>query len=183
MNSVASEHILGLDGIAIIVNESNPIERLDREQIMRIFTGQITDWSQVGPYRGKINLFARNDDSGMFDTFKSLVLEGKPLATAVQRFEDSRELSEAVANDPDGIGFIGLPYILSAKPIAVSRGEPSRCYLRGSAWPLKIIFCRGGSIFTRPRIRRTGTSAPSWSSRSPAEDRTWLALKVSLRRM
>ncbi len=120
MNSVASEHILGLDGIAVIVNVSNPIDQLDREQIMRIFTGQITDWSQVGAYRGKINLFARNDDSGTYDTFKSLVLGGEPLAKAVQRFEDSKELSEAVASDSNGIGFIGLPYILSSKPIAVS---------------------------------------------------------------
>ena len=120
MNGVASEHILGLDGIAVIVNVSNPIDQLNREQIMRIFTGQITDWSQVGPYRGKINLFARNDNSGTYDTFKSLVLGGKPLAFTVQRFEDSKELSEAVANDANGIGFIGLPYILSAKPIAVS---------------------------------------------------------------
>ena len=120
MTSVASEHILGLDGIAVIVNVSNPLDQLDKEQIMHIFTGQITNWSQVGPYRGTINLYARNDNSGTYDTFKSLVLGGKPMTAAVQRFEDSKELSESVANDPNGIGFIGLPYILSAKPIAVS---------------------------------------------------------------
>ncbi len=48
------------------------------------------------------------------------MLAGKALAPGAQRIEDSKDLSEAVANDPNGIGFIGLPYILSAKPIAVS---------------------------------------------------------------
>ncbi len=120
MTSVASEHILGLDGIAVIVNVSNPIDQLDKDQIMRIFTGGITEWSQAGAYHGAINVYARNDNSGTYDTFKSLVLAGKALAPGAQRIEDSKDLSEAVANDPNGIGFIGLPYILSAKPIAVS---------------------------------------------------------------
>lgn len=120
MTSEASEHVLGLDGIAVIVNVSNPIDKLDKDRIMRIFTGEITDWSQVGPYHGRIKLYAKNDNSGTYETFKDLVLAGKPLAKGAQRLEDSRDISEAVANDPNGVGFIGLPYILSAKPIAVS---------------------------------------------------------------
>ena len=69
---------------------------------------------------GPIKIYARNDNSGTYDTFKSLVLAGKPLAAGAQRIEDSKVLSDAVAADPYGIGFIGLPYIASAKPIAVS---------------------------------------------------------------
>jgi phosphate transport system substrate-binding protein len=120
MSSVANEHILGLDGIAVIVNPANPAAQLDKDKIRRIFTGEITDWSQVGSFSGAIRVYARNDNSGTYDTFKSLVLAGKPLAAGAQRIEDSKALSEAVAADPNGIGFIGLPYIASAKPIAVS---------------------------------------------------------------
>lgn len=120
MSSVLNEHILGLDGIAVIVNAANPANQLDKDKIMRIFTGEITDWSQVGAYRGAIKVYARNDNSGTYDTFKSLVLGGKPLASGAQRIEDSMALSDAVAADPYGIGFIGLPYIASSKPIAVS---------------------------------------------------------------
>jgi len=120
MSSVANEHILGLDGIAVIVNAANPADQLDKEKIMRIFTGEITDWSQVGSLNGAIKIYARNDNSGTYDTFKSLVLAGKPLAASAQRIEDSKALSDAVAADPYGIGFIALPYIQSAKPIAVS---------------------------------------------------------------
>jgi len=120
MASAANEHVLGLDGIAVIVNATNPSDKLDKEKIMRIFTGEISDWSQVGSLSGAIKIYARNDSSGTYDTFKSLVLAGKPLAPGAQRIEDSKALSDAVAADPNGIGFIGLPYIQSAKPIAVS---------------------------------------------------------------
>ncbi len=120
MTSVTNEHILGLDGIAVIVNASNPVNELDKDRIMRIFTGEINDWSKVGASRGTIKVYARNDNSGTYDTFKSLVLGGKPLAAGAQRIEDSKALSDAVAGDPNGIGFIGLPYIQSSKAIAVS---------------------------------------------------------------
>jgi phosphate transport system substrate-binding protein len=120
MSSVLHEHILGLDGIAVIVNAANPANQLDKDMIMRIFTGEITDWSQVGASKGAIKVYARNDNSGTYDTFKTLVLGGKPLAAGTQRIEDSKALSDAVAADPYGIGFIGLPYIQSSKPIAVS---------------------------------------------------------------
>jgi phosphate transport system substrate-binding protein len=120
MSSFANEHVLGLDGIAVIVSAANPAVQLDKDKIMRIFTGEITDWSQVGAYKGAIKIYARDDKSGTYDTFKSLVLGGKPLAAGAQRIEDSKALSDAVAADPNGIGFIGLPYIQSAKPIAVS---------------------------------------------------------------
>lgn len=120
MNSAANEHILGLDGIAVIVNPSNSTDRLSKEQIMKIFTGEMIDWSQLGSSHGAIKIYARDDNSGTYDTFKTLVLAGKPLAPGAQRFEDSKALSDAVAADPNGIGFIGLPYIQSAKPVAVS---------------------------------------------------------------
>jgi phosphate transport system substrate-binding protein len=120
MTSAGSEHIVGLDGIAVIVNASNPNSELRQDEIKRIFTGEITDWSQVGSSNGTINVYARSDNSGTYDTFKSLVLGGVPLISTARRFEDSNALSEAVSGDPNGIGFIGLPFVHDAKPIAVS---------------------------------------------------------------
>jgi phosphate transport system substrate-binding protein len=120
MTSIACEHVLGLDGIAIIVNPSNPIQELTRDQLAKIFSGEIASWSQVLSPKGTINLYARDDKSGTYDSFKSLVLGDKQLAGKAHRLEDSGALSDAVASDPDGIGFIGLPYIKSAKAVAVS---------------------------------------------------------------
>lgn len=125
LTSPASEHILALDGIAVIVNRENPIDSLTKEEIARIFSGAISNWSQVQSPRGAINVYARDDKSGTFDSFKSLVLGSRQLVDSVVRFEDSNLLSDAVARDPDGIGFIGLPYIRDAKAVAVSEaGAP-----------------------------------------------------------
>jgi phosphate transport system substrate-binding protein len=120
MTSPAAEHVLGLDGIAVIVNSSNPVRALSKEQIRGIFAGETTDWSQAGGQSGQIQVYARDSKSGTWDTFKSLVLGDTPLAGTAQRIEDSRQLSDRVANDPNAIGFVGLAFVRSAKAIAVS---------------------------------------------------------------
>jgi len=119
MTSPACEHVLALDGIAVVVSKSNAVASLSRKQIEAIFSGQTTDWSQVGGRPGSIAVYARDDKSGTYDTFKSLVLERAPLSPSAKRFEDSGALSDAVATDPNGIGFIGLPFVRSARAVPV----------------------------------------------------------------
>jgi len=120
MTSAASEHVVGLDGIAVIVSKANPVQSLTKDQIARVFAGEVSDWKQLGGPNAPIDVYARDDKSGTYDTFKALVLGSKKLVPGAKRFEDSRELSDSVAKDPNGIGFIGLPYIREAKAIAVS---------------------------------------------------------------
>ena len=141
MTSAGSEHILGLDGIAVIVNASNRLNELRKDEIRRIFTGDITDWSQVGSSRGAIKIYAADDQSGSFEAFKSLVLAGKQLAPSARRFEDSNALSEAVSGDQNGIGFVSMPYIHNAKSIAVSEKgttalKPTRLTVATEDYPL-----------------------------------------------
>jgi phosphate transport system substrate-binding protein len=119
MTSPACEHILGLDGIAVIVNRKNPVRTLAKDQIAQIFEGAIGNWLQVGGSDGAIHLYARDDKSGTYDTFRTLVLGSAPLATSAKRAEDSRKLSAAVAQDPNGIGFIGLTYVQETEALAV----------------------------------------------------------------
>lgn len=122
MTSPVCEHILGLDGIAVIVSGKNPVRALAKDQIAQIFKGEIGNWQQVGGSDGAIHLYARDDKSGTYDTFKTLVLGSAPLAPSAKRIEDSRKLSDAVAHDPNGIGFIGLAYVQEARAIAVYEG-------------------------------------------------------------
>jgi phosphate transport system substrate-binding protein len=119
MTSIASEHVLALDGIAVIVNKSNPIKTLTMSQLSDIFTGRIKDWSKIGGNPGPVTLYARDDKSGTYDTFKHFVLGKEKLADA-KRFESNSQLSDEVSNDPNGIGFTGLPYIKNSKAVAVS---------------------------------------------------------------
>ena len=122
LTSNASEHVLALDGIALIVHPSNPIRTLSIGQVADIFSGAVTDWSQVGGRAGTIAVYARDDKSGTWDFFNEAVLQkhGKTLTTNAQRFEDSGKLAESISSDPAGIGFIGLNYIGSNKVLALS---------------------------------------------------------------
>jgi len=120
MFSPACEIVLGLDGIAVFVNKSNPINALTKQQLADIFGGRTTDWSQVGGNPGPINLYAGDEKSGTFDTFKSLVLENRPLSTKALRYENSAKLSDEVAADVNGIGFTGMAFIRGSKPLAIS---------------------------------------------------------------
>lgn len=119
MTSPSNEHVIGLDGIAVIVHPSNRIATLTEDQVGAIFTGVVTDFKQVGGVAGAIHVLARDDKSGTYDTFKTLVLGKTPLVDGAKRFEDSAVLSTEVANDPSAIGFVGLATIGGAKAVAV----------------------------------------------------------------
>jgi phosphate transport system substrate-binding protein len=154
----ATEHVVALDGIAVIVHPNNPIASLDRAQLHDIFTGKITDWSAVGGVAGPITLFARDDKSGTFDTFKNLVLAKDPLAKAAHRLEASDALADAVASDPQAIGFIGLAYVRSAKAIAV--GDPGAPAMLPTSFTVTTegyMLARRLYWYTppRPRVART----------------------------
>jgi phosphate transport system substrate-binding protein len=141
IHSASVEHVLGLDGIAIIVNPSNPLSEVRKDTIKRIFTGEITDWSKVGSSHGAIQVYARDDQSGIFDSFRSLVLGGTQLTPSAHIYEDSNELSQAVSSDPNGIGFISLPFVHSAKSVAISdKGtgalKPTRLTVATEDYPL-----------------------------------------------
>lgn len=125
LKSPEAEHVIAIDGLAIILNPQNPLNTLNTEQLAQIFNGEVSHWEDVGGVDGAIHLYARDDQSGTYDTFKELVLNrrGKPLAVAAKRFESSEALSDAVSHDPQGIGFIGLPYVRQAKALAIVDGD------------------------------------------------------------
>jgi len=120
MTQYGSEHVIGLDGLAVIVNVANPTSTVSKDTVARIFAGEIGSWKDTGGNDNVIGLYARDDKSGTYDTFKSLVLDKKKLSGNAKRYEDSNKLSADVSNDPAGIGFIGLPYIKSSKALAIS---------------------------------------------------------------
>lgn len=125
LKSPEAEQVIAIDGLAIIVNPLNPLNTLDTEQLAQLFNGEISTWEDLGGIGGSVHLYARDDQSGTYDTFKELVLNrrGKPLASSARRFESSEALSDAVSRDPQGIGFIGLPYIRQAKAVAIADGD------------------------------------------------------------
>lgn len=125
LKSQAAEHVIAIDGLAIILHPHNPLTALSTEQLAQVFSGQIKTWEALGGSGGGIHLYARDDQSGTWETFKELVLTrgAHVLSPTAQRFESSEQLSDAVSQDPQAIGFIGLPYVRAAKAVAIVDGE------------------------------------------------------------
>ena len=131
LSVAGSEQIIGLDGVAIITNPSNDISTLSIDQLVDIYSGKVTNWSQLGGKDAAIKIYARDDNSGTWDTFKSLVLEPHKaqLSPTATRIESSSELSDAVAHENGAIGFIGLPYVRHAKLLAISSSQHNKAII------------------------------------------------------
>ena len=127
LNKLGNEHIIGLDGLAVIVNQNNTVKALSSKTLARIFSGEINNWSQIGGASLPIKLYARDLHSGTWDTFKNLVLKkhNKQLSQQAERYESSSQLSTLVSQDEAAIGFIGLSYVLHNKAIAISASKQS----------------------------------------------------------
>ena len=98
---------VALDGIAIIVNAESQVADLTVEQIAKIFTGEITDWSQVDGAAGEISCIGREAGSGTRDGFESIT-GTKDTCKLAQELTSTGAVIEAVAGNPNAIGYASL---------------------------------------------------------------------------
>ncbi len=141
MSSASNEHLLALDGIVIAVNAANPVRSLTKEQLSGIFSGSVSDWSQVGGQRGPIKIYSSAEKSESYEAFSALVLGDAQLAGTAKRLDNDAAVADAVASDAAGIGFSSLEHVSKAQPIAVSeRGAtalpPNRFTIATEDYPL-----------------------------------------------
>ena len=102
-----TETIVALDGIAVIVNADSKVADLTVEQIAKIFTGEITDWSEVGGDAGTISCIGREAGSGTRDGFESIT-DTKDACKLDQELTSTGGVIEAVAGNPNAIGYASL---------------------------------------------------------------------------
>ena len=102
-----TETVVALDGIAVIVNANSKVEDLTVEQIAKIFTGEITDWSEVGGDAGTISCIGREAGSGTRDGFESIT-DTKDACKLDQELTSTGGVIEAVAGNPNAIGYASL---------------------------------------------------------------------------
>jgi len=115
------EIVAGVDMIAVILNKANGVEKLTKAQVEGIFTGAITDWSEVGGKPGKILAYTRNTTSGTYKTFQKLAMNKKDYGKNTMKMAGNEQIAQAVADNANGIGYVGLAYTGKAgvKPAAV----------------------------------------------------------------
>ncbi len=104
------EHVAAYDMIAVIVNEENPVKKLTLAQIEGIFTGTISDWSEVGGKAGPISCYTRNTSSGTYKSFSGLAMSKKDYGDKCQKLEGNQPICTEVSKNVNGIGYVGLAY-------------------------------------------------------------------------
>ena len=117
--------VLAYDGIAVIVNPANTVEDLDIETIAKIYTGEITNWSEVGGADAEIVLVGREAGSGTRSGFEELT-ETVDKCKYRQELTSTGDVITAVAQNPDAIGYASLASVKdSVKALKVAGVTPS----------------------------------------------------------
>ena len=102
-----TETVLAYDGIAVIVNPANPVDDLSLETIAKIYTGEITNWSEVGGDDGEIVVIGREAGSGTRDGFESIT-DTKDACQYRQELTSTGDVINTVSQNPDAIGYASL---------------------------------------------------------------------------
>ena len=129
--------IVAYDGMAIVVNENNPIAKLTRRQVEQIFTGDVTDWSAIGGKPGKISIYTRNTSSGTYTDFKELAMKNRDYSKVSQKMAGNEQIIAEVSKNINGIGYVGLAYIKSAgiKVLPIDNQFPSNESINVKSYP------------------------------------------------
>ncbi len=132
------EHIVALDGMAIVVHPSNRVQKLSKAQVRDIYMGKYTNWSQVGGPNAPIVKIQRESNSGTQDTFVSLVMgKGNPISKKAETQASNGAVKNRVASTPAAVGFIGLGFVdNSVKPLLIDGVEPTVATVKNGTYPI-----------------------------------------------
>ena len=102
---------IALDSVCLIVHPSNPVRNLTKEQVKRIYTGEFTNWRELGGPNMPIVAISRDTASGTFEVFSQLVMDGDRLGTRVEMATSNPQIFTRVSTTPGAIGFVGLGFV------------------------------------------------------------------------
>ena len=132
--------VLAYDGIAIIVNPENPVEDLDVETIAKIYTGEITNWSEVGGDDAEIVLIGREAGSGTRDGFESIT-DTEDVCKYRQELTSTGDVITTVAGNPAAIGYASLASVKdTVKALRVGGVVPSDATIKDGSYAVQRPF-------------------------------------------
>ena len=134
------ETVLAYDGIAIIVHPDNPVRDLSIEQIAQLYTGEITNWKDVGGNDAQVVLIGREAASGTRDGFESIT-GTKDKCQYRQELTSTGDVITAVSQNPDAIGYASLASIKdSVKALNVDGVTPSEASVKDGSYKVQRPF-------------------------------------------
>ena len=134
------ETVLAYDGIAIIVHPDNPVSDLSVEQLAQLYTGEITNWKDVGGNDAEVVLIGREAASGTRDGFESIT-GTKDKCQYRQELTSTGDVITAVSQNPDAIGYASLASIKdSVKALNVDGVTPSEATVKDGSYKVQRPF-------------------------------------------
>ena len=132
--------VLAYDGIAIIVNPENPVSDLSVETIAMIYSGEITNWSEVGGNDGEIVLIGREAGSGTRDGFESIT-DTEDICQYRQELTSTGDVITTVSQNPGAIGYASVASVKdSVKALAVDGVEPTEDTIKDGSYVVQRPF-------------------------------------------
>jgi phosphate transport system substrate-binding protein len=153
---------IGFSGSGIVVNVANPVKSLTKDQVAKMYTGEITDWSEVGGEPGPIKAFVREAASSTRTTVESYIFDGATpkYAAAVQEIFESADTIKAIGAFKGSIGTTTLSgknlKLPTLKFIAVDGIEPTLSNLNTGAWKMSkgsYMTTNGDPAKVKPAIK------------------------------
>ena len=134
------ETVLAYDGIAIIVHPDNPVSDLSVEQLAQLYTGEITNWKDVGGNDAEVVLIGREAASGTRDGFESIT-GTKDKCQYRQELTSTGDVITAVSQNPDAIGYASLASVKdSVKALNVDGVTPSEATVKDGSYKVQRPF-------------------------------------------
>lgn len=132
--------VIAIDGIAVIVNNANPVTDLSIEQIAKIYTGEITNWKDVGGDDKPIVLIGREAASGTRDGFESIT-DTKENCKYTQELTSTGDVIQTVSSNPNAIGYASLAAVKdSIKVLSVEGVKPSTKTIQSGEYKIQRDF-------------------------------------------
>lgn len=136
-----TEQVLAFDGIAVIVNPAISVDGLTKEQVQKIFIGEITNWSQVGGADKPVVVVSREDGSGTRGAFEEIVDYEDMLSAKALIAEGNGNVQSTVATNPNAVGYVSFTYIdETVKPVTIDGGEPTVASVLDGSYPISRPF-------------------------------------------
>lgn len=134
--------VMAYDGIAVIVNNKNPVINISKEEVKKIFTGKITNWKEVGGDDSEIVVISREDGSGTRAAFEEIVgYEAKDLLGKALISDGSGNIKVIVNENKNAIGFISFEYLDdSVKPLEIDNVKATANNVIESKYPISRGF-------------------------------------------
>lgn len=116
-----------IDGVAAVVNPANPVSALSKEQLSKIYSGEIANWKEVGGADAAISLYMREDGSGTRETFETLAINEIEVAAKSNVVSSNGAMKTAVSQDENAIGYVGIGHLDdSIKAVVLDGMTPSQ---------------------------------------------------------